>query len=158
VSSLATQYPTGPSTSADQPDILDVGAQAIHTVLGDGTIEDLRNLQRMNDVIRQASAKGVELTSNESATPKPYRRVKVLTLSPPNGAFSGKAQAALAEAKKEGLEYLLLSAALRSAGVGVGQNELASFLLFHHKFVAMQFEQADLDVQKLQPLQSSFVY
>jgi NTE family protein len=147
ISSLATEYPKSGSASSEKPDILDIGAQAIHAVLGDGTIEDLRNLRRVNAIARKTVGLEVKADAAQRAAPeKAEKQIAVLAISAGNGVLSGLAQQALEEAKGQSIEYELLAAALASAGAGSGQNELASYLLFHPSYVAQQFAIGKADV------------
>lgn len=153
VSSLATKYPRPNGAPCEKPDILDIGAQSIHVVLGDGTIEDLRSLRRMNAVVASAAQHGLTLTSQSG---KPYRAISFLSVSPDNGVLSGRAQRKLQEAKKESVGYYALAAALSSAGEGSGQNELASYLLFYPPYVEAQLRLAHDDVVKRGDLARAF--
>jgi NTE family protein len=157
ISSLATEYPKSAPASSDKPDILDIGSQAIHSVLGDGTIEDLRNLRHANATVRATGNQQVKAdAAQRSVTKNANKQVAVLAISPDNGVLSGYAQTALAQAKREGIEYELLASALASAGAGTGQNELASYLLFYKPFVSLQFETGKKDVAA--NLQDAFRY
>ncbi|MDB4985903.1 MAG: hypothetical protein JWN04_1081 [Myxococcaceae bacterium] len=157
ISSLATEYPKSAPASSEEPDILDIGAQAIHAVLGDGTIEDLRNLRHANATVRESGNQQVKAdAAQRSVTTKANKQIAVLAISPDNGVLSGYAQTALAEAKREGIEYELLAAALASAGAGTGQNELASYLLFYKPYVLLQFQTGKNDVAA--NLQDAFRY
>jgi NTE family protein len=151
ISSLATCYPVFGGAESSQPNIFDVGGQAIHTVLGDGTIEDLRTLQRVNRMVEQAERANVILTSDED---RPYRVVKFLTISPDNGTLSQIADQVIKTARRSGLDYRMLSAVLQSAGVP--HNELASYLLFYPQYAERLFEQADSDVEVKGPLADAF--
>jgi NTE family protein len=141
ISSFATCYPTHDNSDSTQPNIFDVGGQAIHTVLGDGTIEDLRSLQRINHLVEQSQRANLVLTSDDG---RPYRIVKFFTISPDNGTISKIADDEIRNARSAGLDYRMLSAVLQSAGVP--HNELASYLLFFPQYAQRLFEQADRDV------------
>jgi NTE family protein len=151
ISSLATCYPMFGDAESSQPNIFDVGGQAIHTVLGDGTIEDLRTLQRVNRMVEQAERANVILTSEED---RPYRVVKFLTISPDNGTLSQIADEVMRAARRSGLNYRMLSAVLQSAGVP--HNELASYLLFYPQYAERLFERGDSDVEVKGPLADAF--
>ncbi|HKP59307.1 MAG TPA: patatin-like phospholipase family protein [Polyangiales bacterium] len=152
ISSLATEYPE-PRTKDRQPHILDVSAQAIHTVLGDGTIEDLRSLQRVNDMVLQAQGGGVTLKASED---RDYKVISFLAISPENGQLSALADEQLENARRSSLDYRALSAVLSSAGPRDGGNELAGYLLFYPPYSRAQFDLAASDVDRKGALQDAF--
>jgi NTE family protein len=154
ISSLATCYPEQVKLANTQPNIFDVGAQSIHTVLGDGTIEDLRSLSRINSLVAQAANAKLELTSGSG---RAYRMVKYLAIAPDNGTLSQLADEELQNARKARLTYRALSAVLRSAGAGDAHNELASYLLFYPHYAERLFDRAESDVAAKGPLADAFV-
>lgn len=159
ISSLSTEYPKSAGASNEQPDILDAAAQSIHVILGDGTIEDLRSLHRMNHLLEQVdsfnkkSGTNLQLTSERG---KAYRKIAVLTLSPQNGLLSEIASKQLVSATGT-FQYKQLAAGLASAGEGKGQNELASYLLFYGPYAREQFTLAKADVKKKGDPKNAFV-
>lgn len=155
ISSLATSYPEASAPTSVTPNIFDVSSQALHTILGDGTIEDLRSLQRINSIVTQAEAAQLQLLGDDG---KAYRLVKFLTISPPlNGALSALADQHLRQASSWcRLEYCALSAVLASAGAGAGPDELASYLLFYPPYADALFKCAATDVAAKAPLRDAF--
>lgn len=145
VSSHATEYPLPPALSDLEPDVLDLAAQSIHSVLGDGMIEDLRNLKRINAMVDQAEKAGATLCARGK---RPYRRIDVITVSPANGTLSPLAASIASKLtlwKK--LNHWLLSFLISGAGRGAGNNELLSYLLFEPEYFEEQFKLGEEDAK-----------
>lgn len=146
VSSHATAYPKSPATSDERPDVLDVGAQSLHSILADGMIEDLRTMRRINRMVEQAETKGVDLKSRSA---RRYRKIEIIGVSPKPGKLSSMAQEALAGLNAwQKSSYWLLSSLLTGAARGAGNNELLSYLLFHPSFFQKQFELGQHDAHE----------
>jgi NTE family protein len=147
VSSHATTYPAKGPLVDEMPDVIDVTAQALHAVLADGMIEDLRALKRINKLVRQARAAGLMLMNDESAPPRPYRDLPLVEVSPPPGKLAEEASNVLRESPAGSLshlyrrlEYGFLRAVVAGLGGGAGNDELLSYLLFDRTYAAKQIE------------------
>lgn len=137
ISSHATTYPIPPAISREQPDALDVAAQSVHSVLADGMIEDLRTLERMNRAVVEAERQGARLHARNG---RAYRKIDVITVSPPNGTLSPLAAEVLGKLDlRQRFNHWLLSWLMSGAGRGAGNNELLSYLLFEPAYFEAQF-------------------
>lgn len=156
VSSHATTYPAKGLLADEMPDVIDVTAQALHAVLADGMIEDLRALKRINKLVRQARAAGLELMNHESSPPRPYRDLPLVEVSPPPGKLASEASAVLHESPAgtlahhyRRLEYGFLRAVVAGLGGGAGNDELLSYLLFDRAYASRQIALGRVDGQAM---------
>jgi NTE family protein len=145
VSATATQYGVPqPAPPGPVPDIADASAQVLNAALADRTTEDLRTLGRTNRLVAQAEVLGGTGRLTRS-TGEAYRRIEVMTVSPPPGAM-GKAAADVFARRTRGagrlseLDNWLVGRAIRGAGDGVGRRELLSYLFFDEEYFAAGIE------------------
>jgi NTE family protein len=148
ISSHATEYPPAGARKRGRratPDILDVGAQAVHAVLADGMIEDLKQLERINAAVKSCPPG----EQRKAGTGRDYKHVEVLTVSPANGVISPLARKALGKLSLwQKPRYAFLSSLLSSAAGGAGSNELLSYLLFEPGYFKSQFKLGAASAQK----------
>lgn len=141
VSATATTYAAPlPNPAGSSPDIADAAAQVLTAALADRTTEDLLSLRRTNRLVAQvSSANGPGKLVRSSGAP--YRRVEVMTVSPPPGEM-GRVAAEVFSRRTGGVGWLtemdnwLLGRAIRGAGDGVGRRELLSYLFFDEEYFA----------------------
>ncbi|MGZ4436902.1 MAG: patatin-like phospholipase family protein [Nocardioidaceae bacterium] len=145
VSATATTYATpAPTPGGPSPDIADAAAQVLNAALADRTTEDLRALRRTNRLVAQAAGPdgAGRLTSS---TGREYRRIELMTVSPPPGEM-GRVAADVFGRRTGGIGRLtemdnwLLGQAIRGAGDGVGRRELLSYLFFDQEYFAAGIE------------------
>lgn len=145
VSSHDTSHPPPTPLDNEQPDVVDLTAQAMHAALADGMLEDLRELRRINALVLQASERGVELMNYTAQPPRPYSYLPLVTVSPRPGALARLAHHVLSGAPPlsprrfyRRLEYQALRRAYAGLGRGPGNDELLSYLLFDPEFATRQ--------------------
>ena len=145
VSSHPTAYPAPTPLPKERPDVIDLAAQAMHVSLADAMVEDLRRLRRTNDLVAQASQRGVTLMNNGVHPPVPYAYVPLVEASPRPGVIARLARQVLATRLPlslprlyRRLEYQLLRRGYAGLGSGVGNDELLSYLLFDKEFARRQ--------------------
>jgi NTE family protein len=137
VSSHATEYPKV-GNIAEEPDVVDIAAQSVHSILADGMIEDLRLLKRINSMVHQA--KGQRLMDETAHPPRPYREVPVIAVAPQPGVLAQKARAFRPAFSFRAFEYAFVRNLLAGFGSGAGNDELLSYLLFNREFANKQID------------------
>jgi NTE family protein len=147
VSSNPMQYPAPANLPNERPDLVDLAAQAMHTALADGMIEDLRALRRTNRMVAQAREQGVELVDHMVQPPRPYVYVPLVEVSPAPGLLAQVAREVLSTStpyslrqRYRRLEYQLLRRAYAGLGAGPGNDELLSYLFFEPTFAKRQID------------------
>lgn len=146
VSSHATEYPPN-TTTHEQPDIVDLGAQAVHVVLADGLIEDLRTFKRINEVVRQARAKDMTLVNELARPPRPYSDIPFAVAAPEPGKLAKLARDVFARWSLfapttwyRRAEYEIIRRAIAGLGRGAGNDEILSYLLFNREYAEEQIK------------------
>jgi NTE family protein len=137
VSSHATVYPKA-GKIAEKPDVIDIAAQSVHSILADGMIEDLRLLKRINSMVRQAN--GQPLMDETAHPPRPYREVPVIAVAPQPGVLAQTARDFRPAFSLRGLEYAFVRHLFAGFGSGAGNDELLSYLLFNREFANKQID------------------
>lgn len=142
VSSHATKYPK-PGSISEKPDVIDVAAQSVHSILADGLIEDLRLLNRINNMVYQAGPnKLVDVTARP---PRAFREVPVVAVAPEPGVLATEAREFRTEKSLRGFEYAFVRRLFAGFGSGVGNDELLSYLLFNRAFADRQIKLGQRD-------------
>jgi NTE family protein len=138
VSSYAAAYPPAPMATGQQPTVPDVAAQSIHTLLGDGLIEDLRRLRQINAIVAKRGAASTGETS--------HRSIPFMVVAPPNGVLSKialetrAANPAHFDIFFRGVDFVL-------PGTSEGNGELLSYLYFDPAYFEAQFARARGDAR-----------
>jgi len=144
VSSHATGYQEpqqGPSGSA--PSVEDAIAVALHALLADGMIEDLRNLKRVNSLAKHLIDNGAPpLLADDGHE---YRRIPHLVVAPQHRQLADLAREVFRRKYKHwwqprSLDYRLLDRLLAGGGESPGDDELLSYLLFDRDYFEEQFK------------------
>jgi NTE family protein len=148
VSSHSTEYP--PRRPAKRvPSPADATAMVLHSVLADGTIEDLRRVHRVNTLI-----------ADRPEGDTPYRTIEFIVVSPPAGQLATYARRVIdrSYALKGLLNPLALAKAARYAalekgligrfGTGAGVDELLSYVLFDPDYFELQIAQGSADARQ----------
>lgn len=133
ISSHPTSYPE-PEAAERKPQVIDIGAQAVHSVLADAMIEDLRAVRRINKMIDDAGGEGVLKTEQG----RPYRYIDLIEVSPPIGELSDAAEE-VAKGTLPAADRGVLRFFARLSGEN-GKNELLSYLLFEKNYFLKQFK------------------
>lgn len=141
ISSHATTYPKA-SAAVMTPQIIDIGAQVVHSVLADAMIEDLRALKRINKMVDDAGA-GVL----KSERGREYKKVELIEVSPPNGKLSTLAEEVAREVTAASDRAVLRFFA--RFGGGSGRNELLTYLLFERQYFEKQFDLGEKCARKV---------
>jgi NTE family protein len=142
VSSHATAYPKGGCFN-EKPDVIDIAAQSVHSILADGMIEDLRTLRRINSIVSQSA---VPIRDETARSRRPFRLVPHIAVAPNPGqlaqlAHDFRARFTLNPKRLyRKLEYGFVRSLFAGFGTGVGNDELLSYLLFNPDFAAQQIE------------------
>lgn len=142
VSSHATKY-AAPSSISEKPDVIDLAAQSVHSILADGLIEDLRLLKRINNMVHQAGPNN--LVDVSARPPRAFREVPVVAVAPEPGVLAQEARAFRTEKTLRGAEYALVRRLFAGLGSGVGNDELLSYLLFNRAFANRQIQLGQRD-------------
>lgn len=141
ISSHATTYPKA-SAAEMIPQIIDIGAQVVHSVLADAMIEDLRTLKRINKMVEDAGA-GVL----KSERGREYKKIELIEVSPPNGKLSTLAEEVAREVTAANDRAVLRFFA--RFGGGSGRNELLTYLLFERLYFEKQFDLGEKCARKV---------
>lgn len=126
VSSHPTTYPRAPRIATSQPDVVDLAAQALHVVLADGIIEELRSIRQRNREV------------------EPAQRIELIEASSQPGQLSKLAQEIVRQPGKNlrairiRLLYRAFRLALTGLGNGLGNDELLSYVFFDRDFAEQQ--------------------
>jgi NTE family protein len=144
VSSHAMKYPRL-ALPNECPDLIDLAAQAIHVVLADGLIEDLRTLKRINQIVRRAAESHLTVIDDFVDPPRPYEDIPFITASPCPGTLSKTAREVFRNPNSLGpnqsfrlAEYKLLDLIIAGLGRGAGNDEILSYLLFGPTYAEAQ--------------------